>query len=201
MTEKKAAATRKAPTKKAAPKKAPVKRAPRKPSTKPVKKSYIDDVFGRYVPNQAKAKAIAERYVIDWNPLEALKAGGYSEGTVRSHGHVMIKHPNIQAELAKLQEEIRANVIADAAYVIHGMHEVAEKCMGHQPIITLDEEGNSIVKLGFNPAAATAALEKIGRSLGMFKDSIEIKGVLSVEDWVAQVEEKARGANVGKTQH
>lgn len=199
MTEKKAAATRKAPTKKAAPKKAPAKRAPRK--TSPVKKSYIDAIFGRYSPNQEKSRAIAERYIIDWNPTEALKAGGYADTTIRCHGHVMIKHPNIQAELAKLQEEIRANVIADAAYVIHGLHEVAEKCMGHQPIITLDEEGGSIVKLGFNPAAATAALEKIGRSLGMFKDSIEIKGVLSVEDWVAQVEEKARGVNVGKTQH
>jgi len=199
----KAAATKKLAAKAAAkPKakpKAPAKKRPVKsgPSTRnPAKsatKSYVEKVFTWFNPSADKARTIAERFVIDRNPVEALRAGGYADTSINSHGHVIMRHPRIVAEVEKLQIEIRKHVLIDESYVLASLHEVAEKCLGHVPIIKLDENGEAVFQLTFNPAGATKALENIGRHFGMFKDVLEISEGITMEQWVTQMEKAMEG--------
>lgn len=192
-------ATRKAPTpaKKVAAKKPAAKRAPRKPRA--VKQSYIESILGSYKPTPEKCRTIAERYVIDWNPIEALKAGGYAETTVNSHGYVLIRHPSIQAEVEKLQAQVRERVLVDEVYVVEALHQVVETSLGRRPIFTMDEDGQTIHKIAYNGVAATNAAKELGRHLGMFKDVVEVKKELSLEDWLAEVEKGLEGHNSAKT--
>lgn len=192
MVAKKAPAKKKAPVKAKAPakKKATKKKDPR------ANLPYVERVFSWFNPSPEKARGIAERYVLDWNPTAALEQY-YSDNTIRSHGHVIIQHPRVQEEVRLLQEAMRERAIVNETYVIAGLYEVAEKCMGHMPIVKVDEDGNSVHQLTFNPAAATKALENIGRHFGMFKDITELRDAVPVEEWVedAKREYEARNGN------
>lgn len=198
-------ATRKAPTpaakkpavKKVAAKKPAVKRARREP--KPVKQSYVESIFGSYKPTPDRCRAIAERFVIDWNPIEALKAGGYAETTANAHGYVLIKHPDIQAEIDKLQAQVRERVLVDEVYVVEALHQVVETSLGRRPIFSMDEDGKTMAKIAYNGGAATNAAKELGRHLGMFKDVLEVKKELSVEDWLREVEQGLEEHVRGKT--
>jgi|GEM_PF-2626964 len=204
-------ATRKAPAKKVAVKKpavkrpvaakkpAPKKAAPRaKREPKPVKQSYVESIFGTYAPTPEKCRTIAERFILDWNPLEALKAGGYAETTVKSHGYVMIHHPNIRAEIEKLQAEVRERVLVDEIYVIEALHQVVETSLGRRPIFAMDDEGNTAVKISYNSVSAISAAKELGRHLGMFKDVLEVKKEISIEDWIAETEKRLEGRGNAK---
>ena len=197
MTTKKEVGAKKAAPKKPAAKKPAAKRKPsvRKPAAS-AKKSYVEKVFTWFNPSVEKARLIAERYVIDYNPVEALKAGGYADSSINSHGHVIIRHPRIVAEVEALQAAVREKVLIDESYVLDGLKLVAEKSMGRSPITRLDEEGNTIVQTTFNPSAATKALEQIGRHLGMFKDVLEVREEMTVEEWVSLVEKEANGRGI-----
>lgn len=184
-----------APIDAGAPKRKTKTKTAKPPSTrnaaKSAKKSYVERVFGQYVPTLDKARVIAERYVIDYNPAAALSAGGYSDSTIHSHGHVMIRHPRIQAEVEKLQAEIRERVLVDQSYVIEGFVDISERCLGRKPVYKIDESGNTVAQVIFRPTEAHRALESIGRHLGMFKDVLEVREVMTVEEWLSHVEEKA----------
>lgn len=156
---------------------------------------YKSKIFNQYRPSADKCKVIAERFVLDYNPTPALLQV-YSDTVVRSHGHVIIQHPDIQAEVRALQAAARERAIIDESYVIAGLHEVAEKSLGHVPVYRIDEDGQTQAQLQFNGPAATKALETIGRHFGMFKDVLEVSEQVSVEDWVkcANEEYEARHA-------
>lgn len=191
---KKAPAKKKAPTKAPAAKKASAKKDPR------ANLPYIERVFRWFNPSPEKARGIAERYVLDWNPTAAL-AQYYSENTISSHGHIIIQHPRIQEEVRKLQEIMRERAIVNETYVIAGLYEVAEKCLGHKPVAKLDDSGNTVHQLTFNPAAATKALENIGRHFGMFKDITEVRDAVPVEDWVEDANREYEKRNGNARSH
>ena len=96
------------------------------------------------------------------------------------------------------ERQQRTAITAD--YVLHSLHEIAQRCMQKSPVMTkgeqaIDEEGRHLWT--FDARNAIRALELIGRHMGMFNDknkeqeqipedvkiSIAVrKAVLSIED-------------------
>ena len=154
-------------------------------ATVPTKK-YIDSVRGNYNPSPAKCEAIARRFVIDWNPGAALRAGGYSDKTVNSHCSVLIQHPAIQEAIERVRAEILDKFDVSVEYVLHGLYELAEKSLGRKPVIQIGPDGESIETLTFQPSAAKGALETLARYHGILTDKVAFVDGMNIDEWVNQ---------------
>jgi len=86
----------------------------------------------------------------------------------------------IKAAVAERAVEMTA---IDKTYVMKRLHEIAERCMQHEPVkdkkgeqvYTTDADGGLVAAYVFNAAGAKGALELLGKEIGMFVDRKEIR--------------------------
>ena len=74
----------------------------------------------------AKQQRFVEEYLIDLNATQAAIRAGYSEKTAGSVGHENLTKPEIQEEIARLQEERSKSTQVDAEYVLRRLNEIAD---------------------------------------------------------------------------
>lgn len=123
------------------------------------------------------------------------KPATYPDNAARTRGNAVASKPHVRAELDKLKAEITARVRVAAAakhaisvqYVMSALHEVAERCMQHRPV--LDGRGKPVMVnvtspsgevevralYTFDAKGAVGALLPLGKQLGMFVDRKEIR--------------------------
>lgn len=119
----------------------------------------------------------------------------YPTSAAAVRGHAVASQPAVRAEIDRMKAEITARVRVAAAakhavtvsYVMGALHEVAERCMQHRPV--LDGRGNPVMVnvkspegevevralYTFDAKGAVGALLPLGKQLGMFIDRKEIR--------------------------
>lgn len=82
----------------------------------------------------------------------------------------------IDEERARQSEVLRL----DGDYVLAGVIELKDMCMGKKPIIetSVDEDGNPVVssRLSFNPTVAAKTYELLGKHQALWTDKTELTG-------------------------
>lgn len=138
----------------------------------------------------AEGKTQAEAYRTAYGKPET-----FPDNAARTQGCILAGRPAVKAEIERMKAEITARVRVAAAakhavtvsYVMGALHEVAERCMQHRPV--LDGRGNPVMVnvkspdgevevralYTFDAKGAVGALLPLGKQLGMFIDRKEIR--------------------------
>lgn len=87
-----------------------------------------------------KQERFVEEYIKDLNATQAAIRAGYSEKTAGVQGSVLLKNPNVSAEVKKRLDEIKSDNIADATEVLEYFTRVMRREEKEQVVVTLKEE-------------------------------------------------------------
>ncbi len=72
-----------------------------------------------------KRLVFAKEFIVDRNATQAAIRSGYSERTAYSQGSRLLKHVEVQAEIAALEAEQREADHVDRRFVIVGLRDLA----------------------------------------------------------------------------
>lgn len=148
-----------------------------------------------------KQKLFIEEYLIDLNATQAAIRAGYSPDTAGSIGNENLKKPEIQARIAKAMAERSKRTGVNAERVILELAKIAfvnandvidtdtatlkpeatpedTAAIQSVKVKTFGEDG---LEREIKMADKLKALELLGKHLGMFKDKVELSGVLENE--------------------
>ena len=117
-----------------------------------------------------KQARFCQEYIKDLNKTQAAIRAGYSKNRASELGYQLLQNPTVQAEIERLQEEIKEKNWLTVDFVLDGLKEVYEKCKN---VPVLDKEGN-LVGYKIDSAGANRALELMGKHINMFVDRKEI---------------------------
>ena len=129
-----------------------------------------------------KQKRFAEEYLIDLNATQAAIRAGYSPGTAKSIGSENLTKPDIQARIAKAIAERSKRTGVNADRVVTELAKIA--FVNASDVIDADTAktfGEDGLEREIKMADKLKALELLGKHLGMFKDKVELSGVLETE--------------------
>lgn len=87
-----------------------------------------------------KQERFVEEYIKDLNATQAAIRAGYSEKTAGVQGSVLLKNPNVSAEVKKRIEAIKSDNIADATEVLEYFTRVMRREETEKVVVTLKEE-------------------------------------------------------------
>lgn len=157
----------------------------------------------------AKQQRFVEEYLIDLNATQAAIRAGYSVKTAMEQGHQLLQKTSVQEAIAKAQAERSKRTGVTADRVLQELAKLAFSKMSD--FAEWDEDGVSFKssdKLSPDDAACiaeiteqeleiaggnvrrtkklklhdkSAALEKLGRHLGMFKDNLNLNAQIGVQ--------------------
>ena len=156
---------------------------------------------GRIGPKglNAKEERFCREYVIDLHVTRAATAAGYSEKTAGQQGSRLLTKPAVQAFIAELQAEVaekleisQERIVAELArigfsnigdYLAFGPDGVLLKDslnLSRAQLSAVSEVTETKTEVGgsvkFKLHDKLAALEKLAKHLGMFKDKVELTG-------------------------
>lgn len=140
----------------------------------------------RLTPKQAR---FVEEYLVDLNATQAAIRAGYSERTAHSIGAENLIKPEIAAAIAGAKSERSERTEVTQDYVVSNLVEVVERTMQRAPVMrfdhtekrmtqVVDADGNHVWE--FDARGAVAALDRLGKHLGMFTDRTETTGELVI---------------------
>jgi phage terminase small subunit len=147
-----------------------------------------------------KQEQFCREYLIDLNAAQAAIRAGYSKRSARTIGHRLLTNDDVQATISKLKADRSREVGVDAQWVLKRLVRIADfdirKLFDNEgnllPIKQLDEDtalalasidigeitnGDGFISQTKKVKAIDkrAALELIGRHVGMFVDKVETK--------------------------
>jgi phage terminase small subunit len=116
-----------------------------------------------------KQRAFVQEYLIDLNATQAAKRAGYSEKTAGQIGKENLRKPPIIAAIKAAQDKRTEKVEVSAEWVLGSLVSVANRCMGEEH---------------YNAAAASRALELVGKHIGMFveRKQIDVRDLSKLSD-------------------
>lgn len=132
-----------------------------------------------------KQQAFVDAYVVHRDGTKAAIAAGYSAGSAKVTASRLLTNANVAKSIT--ERTAKASALADVSetYVLANLKECVERCMQRAPVMAFspvdrtyvqaqDDEGNNLWQ--FDSKGAIAALNLIGKHLGMFKDRVEHSG-------------------------
>jgi phage terminase small subunit len=125
-------------------------------------------------------------------------AAGYGKAQAASQGSQLLNHPLVGAELAERQAKLREKAGIDAEWVVARLRLISDRCVQGEPVT--DKDGNATGEWKFDAAGANKATELLGKTLGMFRDKVEVTGrdggplEVEVSDARQRLADRLRGA-------
>ena len=136
-----------------------------------------------------KQEQFCLEYCKDFNATQAAIRAGYSKKTAYSIGPELLKKIEI---IRRLQELLAERKSVDREWIIDKL--VTNVRRGLQEVPVLDKQGNPTGEYRYQAQAVNRALELLGRTEGMFSETVEVRDTtprLSPADLVAQFLERA----------
>ena len=114
-----------------------------------------------------KQRRFFPEYLVDLNATQAALRAGYSAKTAGQMGYENLKKPEIVEAIRRafIERERRTEVTQDK--VVEKLWEIVLRSMQTVPVV--DGRGDPVGAYTYHPAAATRALELLGRHLGMWR--------------------------------
>lgn len=152
-----------------------------------------------------KQKAFCREYIVDWNASQAAIRAGYSEKTCRSQSSALLTKQNIKKQIKILTDEalgtqkehlqyqvlnglksIAFTNITDVVNVVSGRATVENTGdLEESAKYAIEEISETITKQGaslkIKMHSKLKALELLGKYGGMFDDTMQVSGNLTIE--------------------
>ncbi len=128
----------------------------------------------------AKQKRFCDEYLVDCNATQAAIRAGYSARTANEQAARLLANVSIKAYSDEKMERLHNERTADAQEVLEYLTAVMR---GQQTEQTLISVGDGVQKIGNIEVGARdrlQAAELIGKRFGLFKEGLELAGVLPV---------------------
>ncbi len=128
----------------------------------------------------AKQKRFCDEYLVDCNATQAAIRAGYSARTANEQAARLLANVSIKAYIDEKMEQLHNERTADAQEVLEYLTAVMR---GQQTEQTLISIGDGVQKIGDIEVGARdrlKAAELIGKRFGLFKEGLELAGVLPV---------------------
>ncbi len=128
----------------------------------------------------AKQKRFCDEYLVDCNATQAAIRAGYSARTANEQAARLLANVSIKAYIDEKMERLHNERTADAQEVLEYLTAVMR---GQQTEQTLISVGDGVQKIGDIEVGARdrlKAAELIGKRFGLFKEGLELAGVLPV---------------------
>lgn len=110
-----------------------------------------------------RQRLFALEYLKDLNGKQAAIRAGYSAHSAEVTASKLLRVPKVAAFVKNRAEKVAGKVEIDAAYVLRGLKNVAERCQSEDPE-------------WFDAAGANRALELLGKHLALFTEKQEVSG-------------------------
>lgn len=120
----------------------------------------------------AKQERFIQEYLIDLNATQAAIRAGYSEKTANEQGARLLANVSVRTEIDKGIEKRSNKLGVDAEWVITRLKNISNA---------------AYEKEDYSPA--NKATELIGKHLGMFTDKLEVKGHMTFEQLLDDLDE------------
>ena len=120
-----------------------------------------------------KQNVFVQEYLQDCNVTQAAIRAGYSQKTAYSIGQRLLRNVEVSQAINSAMSERQERTALNADYVLHSLHEIAQRCMQKSPVMVkgeqaIDDEGRHLWT--FDAKNAIRALELLGKHMGMFSD-------------------------------
>ena len=128
----------------------------------------------------AKQTRFCDEYLVDCNATQAAIRAGYSARTANEQAARLLANVSIKAYIDEKMERLHNERTADAQEVLEYLTAVMR---GQQTEQTLISVGDGVQKIGNIEVGARdrlKAAELIGKRFGLFKEGLELAGVLPV---------------------
>lgn len=128
----------------------------------------------------AKQKRFCDEYLIDCNATQAAIRAGYNEKTAYSQGQRMLKNVELQSYISAELERLHTERTADAQEVLEYLTAVMRGQHTEQTLIGIGDGVQKIGNIEVGAKDRLKAAELIGKRFGLFKEGLEVAGVLPV---------------------
>ncbi len=128
----------------------------------------------------AKQKRFCDEYLIDCNATQAAIRAGYSARTAYSIGVENLKKPELQAYITSELERLHTERTANAQEVLEYLTAVMRGQHTEQTLISIGDGVQKIGNIEVGAKDRLKAAELIGKRYGLFKEGLEVAGVVPV---------------------
>lgn len=137
--------------------------------------------------NPQQRRFVAE-FLKDCHGTQAAIRAGYSQKTAASQASRLLRNAQIQAAIQQGLSKVERRAVIDAAYVLNGLKEVADRCRQKVPVMIrhgrgmvqkTEEDPETGEERGvweFDSMGANKALELLGKHLALFTEKLEASG-------------------------
>lgn len=123
-------------------------------------------------PISDRQKVFAEEYPKDLNASKAAKRAGYAKVSSRQTGSLLLKNPEVQAEIQKNLNERSERTKIDADYVLYTIRDTIERCKQAEPV--LDDKGQETGEYKFDANAVLKGADLLGKHLKLWTDGPKV---------------------------
>ena len=127
----------------------------------------------------AKQEAFCQEYIVDKNGAAAAVRSGYSDKTAKEQASRLLTNVNVKARIDELLEEQSKRCQIDADYVLNGIKELNDICMG-KTAIPMKIDGEEHMVTVFEHTGASKTYELMGKHFKMFTDKIDVDANVNV---------------------
>lgn len=127
-----------------------------------------------------KQKRFCDEYIIDCNATQAAIRAGYSAKTATKIAAENLTKPDIKAYIEERLEQIRSEKTADAKEVMEYLTAVMRGEHTEQVLRLVGEGTQKIDNIAVSEKDRLKAAELIGKRYGLFKENVDLNGVVPV---------------------
>lgn len=133
-----------------------------------------DEASGKGGTPSERRMRFIDAFLEEPNATKAALKAGFAAPSAHVTGGRLLRHPLVIAALEERRAALREAAGIDAQWVVQRLRLISDRCIQGEPVI--DREGNQTGEWKFDAAGANKATELLGKTLGIFRDKVEVTG-------------------------
>ena len=136
--------------------------------------------MGGGLPVNARQKRFCDEYLIDCNATQAAIRAGYSKKTAKQVGQRLLTYVDLKCYIERELERLHNERTANAEEVLEYLTAVMRGEHTEQTLIGIGDGVQRIGNIEVGAKDRLKAAELIGKRYGLFKEGLEVSGVVPV---------------------